>query len=106
MDPAGVRHRISVRTGDGLAGLMTDLAAGASQGLAPAEDALIVRARQARLLEEALSALTAAVGGQFLPLGLRAEEVRLGGDALGRITGRIDVEEVLGAIFSSFCIGK
>ncbi|MGH2341844.1 tRNA uridine-5-carboxymethylaminomethyl(34) synthesis GTPase MnmE [Segnochrobactraceae bacterium EtOH-i3] len=106
MDPAGVQHRISVRTGDGLAGLMTDLAAAASQRLAPAEDALIVRARQARLLEEALSALTAAVEGQFLPLELRAEELRLAGDALGRITGRIDVEEVLGAIFSSFCIGK
>ncbi len=106
MDPAGIRHRISVKTGAGLAALMADLATAASERLAPAEDALIVRARQVRLLEEALSALTAAVDGQFLPLELRAEELRLASDALGRLTGRIDVEEVLGAIFASFCIGK
>lgn len=106
MDPAEVRHRISVTTGAGLPALMADLATAAAERLAPAEDALIVRARQARLLEEALAALTAAVDGQFLPLELRAEELRLAGDALGRLTGRIDVEEVLGAIFASFCIGK
>lgn len=106
MDPGEVRHRISVKTGAGIAELVADLATAAAERLAPAEDALIVKARQARLLEEALAALTAAVDGQFLPLELRAEELRLAGDALGRLTGRIDVEEVLGAIFASFCIGK
>ncbi|MGD8692033.1 MAG: tRNA uridine-5-carboxymethylaminomethyl(34) synthesis GTPase MnmE, partial [Methyloceanibacter sp.] len=37
---------------------------------------------------------------------LRAEELRVAAHHLGRLTGRIDVEEVLGAIFSEFCIGK
>jgi tRNA modification GTPase len=35
-----------------------------------------------------------------------AEELRIAVAALGRITGRVDVEEILGAIFRDFCIGK
>ncbi|MEQ9248023.1 MAG: tRNA uridine-5-carboxymethylaminomethyl(34) synthesis GTPase MnmE, partial [Nitratireductor sp.] len=41
-----------------------------------------------------------------LPLEVRAEELRLAGDALGRISGTIDVEDLLDTIFSQFCIGK
>ena len=44
-----------------------------------------------------------------LPAGeheLRAEDLRLAAQALGRITGRVDVEDVLGEIFARFCIGK
>ena len=37
---------------------------------------------------------------------MRAEELRLAGDAFGKIAGTVDVEEVLGVIFSEFCIGK
>ncbi|MBM3487566.1 MAG: hypothetical protein FJX67_13200, partial [Alphaproteobacteria bacterium] len=37
---------------------------------------------------------------------LVAEDVRLAGRALGRITGRVDVEDVLDVIFRDFCIGK
>ena len=39
-------------------------------------------------------------------LELRAEDLRLAAPELGRLTGRIDPEEVLGAIFGRFCIGK
>ena len=35
-----------------------------------------------------------------------AEELRMAANALGKITGRIDTEEILGALFSQFCIGK
>ena len=37
---------------------------------------------------------------------LRAEDLRIAAQALGRITGRVDVEDVLGEIFARFCIGK
>ena len=37
---------------------------------------------------------------------LRAEDLRQAAHALGRITGRVDVEDVLGEIFGRFCIGK
>ena len=37
---------------------------------------------------------------------LRAEDMRLAARALGRITGRVDVEDVLDVIFRDFCIGK
>jgi tRNA modification GTPase len=40
------------------------------------------------------------------PLELAAEEVRLASRAIGEITGRVDVEDVLDRLFSSFCIGK
>jgi tRNA modification GTPase len=39
-------------------------------------------------------------------LELRAEELRLAGDALGRLTGKIDVEDLLDVVFSQFCVGK
>jgi tRNA modification GTPase len=39
-------------------------------------------------------------------LELKAECIRLASDEVGRLTGRVDVEEWLGAIFNRFCIGK
>ena len=41
-----------------------------------------------------------------LPLDLAAEEIRIAANELGKITGRIDVEELLDVIFRDFCIGK
>jgi tRNA modification GTPase len=37
---------------------------------------------------------------------LRAEDLRRAADALGRVTGRVDVEDVLDQVFARFCIGK
>ena len=69
------------------------------------EPALVTRARQRRCLEAAVAALTAALT-PGLPEEIVADHLRAAGDAVGRLSGRIDVEEVLGDIFSSFCIGK
>jgi tRNA modification GTPase len=60
--------------------------------------------RHRRAIEDAGAALdrARAVGGAEL----RAEDLRLAARALGRITGRVDVEDLLDVIFHDFCIGK
>lgn len=69
------------------------------------EAPLVSRARQRQCLQQAVDAL-GGVGTPDLPMEIVADHLRQAGDALGRLTGRIDVEEVLGSIFSTFCIGK
>ncbi len=68
---------------------------------------LITRARHREAIKTAKKALTRALDYDFNEAPeLAAEDFRLAASALGRITGEIDVEELLGRIFSSFCIGK
>ena len=66
---------------------------------------LVTRARHRVELEAALAALE-RYGDRASAPELKAEELRIAAHHLGRLTGRIDVEEVLGAIFAEFCIGK
>ncbi|HRJ69359.1 MAG TPA: tRNA uridine-5-carboxymethylaminomethyl(34) synthesis GTPase MnmE, partial [Beijerinckiaceae bacterium] len=70
------------------------------------EPALIARERQRRAVAEARDGLVAARALARRAPELCAEEVRLAERALERLVGRNDVEAVLGAIFSRFCIGK
>ena len=65
----------------------------------------MTRARHRAELEGARDALR-RFGDASLSPELKAEELRIASRHLGRLTGRIDVEEVLGAIFAEFCIGK
>ncbi len=73
--------------------------------LAGAELPTATRLRHRELLSEALERLSRALVLED-DLELAAEDVRLAGRALDRITGRIDPEDVLDRVFSSFCIGK
>ena len=72
---------------------------------ASAGSPLMTRARHRAELEAAQAALL-RFGDPDLSPELKAEELRIAARHLGRLTGRIDVEEVLGAIFAEFCIGK
>lgn len=100
---------LSCRTGQGLAELrlaMRDRAwggAGASQASLVAinarHQACFQRAQAA--LQAALQAMKARLAPEFVAL-----DVRDAMEAVGEVTGRVDVEEILGAIFSRFCIGK
>ena len=68
---------------------------------------IITRARHRAALEDTVAALRAAQAHDLaMAPELAAEEYRRAADSLGRITGQIDVEDLLGSIFSSFCIGK
>ncbi len=66
----------------------------------------MTRARQKALLEAALSALRRAGQVQAGSDEILAEELRLAAHALGRLLGRVDVEDILDKIFKDFCIGK
>ena len=96
---------ISVKTGKGidrLLGLIADKAGAAIGGV---ESLLPARARHVALLREAAARLTDSLA-ESSDLEMRAEELRLASEAFGKIAGTVDVEEVLGVIFSEFCIGK
>ena len=67
---------------------------------------MITQARHRRAIESAQQALDRFLGGSIDETELRAEDLRIAADALGRVVGRIDVEDVLGEIFGRFCIGK
>ncbi|MET3559502.1 tRNA modification GTPase [Bartonella japonica] len=64
------------------------------------------RKRQLHLLKEAVKEIEASINYYSLDLSLRAEHLRRASDFLGKITGDIDVEDLLDIIFSEFCIGK
>lgn len=98
---------ISAITGEGFEVLLNQLARRAEEFLAGAESALVTRVRHRHALEEVLAALRRAQDGEVAGReDLLAEELRLAARALGRLTGRVDVEDVLDVIFRDFCIGK
>jgi tRNA modification GTPase len=68
------------------------------------EAPVVTRARHRQALEEAAEALLRSLSAP-LP-ELRAEDLRLALRSLGRITGAVDVEDLLDVIFRDFCIGK
>lgn len=97
---------ISTRDGTGLAELLAEIGQRAAAQIGQAGDVLPSRLRHVELLNEAKRFLLAAVAGDERGQDLRAEELRLAADRLGRIVGAVDVEDLLDVIFSQFCIGK
>lgn len=69
-------------------------------------DVVPTRLRHVNLLNETARELQTAIERSDYPLELRAENLRLASQSLGRITGEVDVEDILDVIFSEFCIGK
>jgi tRNA modification GTPase len=70
------------------------------------ESALFVSARQKLTAERSIRLLNDALDIGTDQLELKAESIRRATEEIARLTGRVDVEEWLGAIFSRFCIGK
>jgi tRNA modification GTPase len=98
---------ISAATGEGVEPLIGALATYAAEFFGAAEPALVTRERQRRALEEAAGALARALEQPAAGReDIVAEELRLASRALGRLTGRVDVEDILDKIFRDFCIGK
>jgi tRNA modification GTPase len=97
---------VSAKTGQGIDRLIATLADAAALATESGAGApLPTRTRHRVELEVAEAALD-RYGDPKLSPEFKAEELRIAAHHLGRLTGRIDVEEVLGAIFAAFCIGK
>ncbi|AZN97086.1 tRNA uridine-5-carboxymethylaminomethyl(34) synthesis GTPase MnmE [Mesorhizobium sp. M9A.F.Ca.ET.002.03.1.2] len=97
---------ISTKDGTGLAELLAEIGRRAAAQVGQAGDILPSRLRHVELLNETKRFLLAAVAGDERVQELRAEELRLAADRLGRIVGAVDVEDMLDVIFAQFCIGK
>jgi tRNA modification GTPase len=98
---------LSARSGEGIDLLRRELLHIA--GWHPAEDVFIARERHLRALAAAHAHITAArevVARAQPPLEVFAEELRLAHRSLGEITGEFTADDLLGVIFSRFCIGK
>ncbi|TPI21265.1 tRNA uridine-5-carboxymethylaminomethyl(34) synthesis GTPase MnmE [Mesorhizobium sp. B3-2-1] len=96
---------ISVVDGTGMDGLLAEIGRRATEAAGDAGDVLPSRLRHVELLGAANRHLHGAAD-ERMPQELRAEELRLAADRLGRIVGAVDVEDLLDVIFSQFCIGK
>ena len=98
---------ISAATGAGMDALLAALTAFAQNYFSATEPALVTRARHRRALEDTVAALDRALAERGCGREeLIAEELRAAATTLGRLTGRVDVEDILDVIFRDFCIGK
>jgi tRNA modification GTPase len=98
--------RISCQTREGIDGLLAELVLRLRKRFGDVESALFVSARQKLAAERSIRYLNDALDVGSENLELKAENIRRASEEIARLTGRVDVEEWLGAIFSRFCIGK
>lgn len=98
---------VSARTGIGMDSLLDSVQQKVVDALVGSGDAVLTRERHRKAFEDLAASLArgeaAAGSGQD---ELAAEDVRLALRSLGRVTGRVDVEDILDRVFSTFCIGK
>ncbi len=98
--------RVSAKTGEGIDRLAALIASKAREALGTATAPAPTQERHRLHLLRTQKYIDAFLHGSEAQLELRAEDLRLAATELGRLTGRIDPEEVLGQIFGRFCIGK
>jgi len=97
---------VSAKTGAGIDGLSERLAKLAGERIGVFEAPPITQARYREHLSTCLEAIDTFLSSAPEDVELRAEDLRRATQALGRITGRVDVEDLLDNIFGRFCIGK
>jgi tRNA modification GTPase len=97
---------VSTASGAGLSDVQDWIAARLSQDLSGADFPAVTRERHRLRLTEALTAVEAGRAALELAPEMAGDDLRRAADALARVTGAIGVEDILGEVFSTFCIGK
>lgn len=97
---------VSVVTGIGMDELTAAIAGSAANRVGQAEDPALTQVRHRLQLEACRDALRNFIRGPMDQPELRAEDLRQATFALGRMTGKVDIEDILDQVFSRFCIGK
>ena len=95
---------VSAKTGQGISELWQNIKSILERDFGNHDGGVITRERYRIALRECITHLRRALVMQEPEL--KAEDLRMAARSLGRITGRIDAEDLLDVIFSSFCIGK
>ncbi len=102
--PTGNAQFVSVKTGAGLDAFVAELQRRICSKADSGAAMPLTRARHRKALKECVDALARARAASLPELA--AEDLRLAARALGRLTGRVEVEEILDVVFRDFCIGK
>jgi tRNA modification GTPase len=106
VEPPTCDFKISAKSGSGMGELLAEIGSRAAKAAEISGELLPSRMRHVELLRRCAASLRRAIDEEALALELRAEELRDAGFNLGKISGAVDVEDLLDTIFSEFCIGK
>ena len=105
-DARGIHLRVSAKTGEGIAGLIAELEMLVKERFGGMEQASVIRIRHKDAVEESIRYLNDSLSYEADQIELAAECLRKACFSIARVTGRVDVEDLLAKIFSEFCIGK
>jgi tRNA modification GTPase len=97
---------VSTVTGIGIDDLLALIAEKIEQRAPSFDSGLPTRTRHVEMLGKALVEIVAGLEQHTMPVEVRSEHLRRAADWMGKITGMVDVEDLLGVIFSEFCVGK
>ncbi|PCI03152.1 MAG: tRNA uridine-5-carboxymethylaminomethyl(34) synthesis GTPase MnmE [Hyphomicrobiales bacterium] len=97
---------ISTKSGYGMESLISLIARQLETLVSNADQRLVTRERHRSALVDSVTELTIAIEDKTGPNDLRVEYLRKASDDVGRIVGRVDVEDLLDVIFAEFCVGK
>ena len=97
---------VSTETGEGLAALHDWLAARLARDLSGSDFPAVTRERHRLRLTEALASVEAGRRALDVSPEMAGDDLRRAAENLARVTGAIGVEDILGEVFSTFCIGK
>jgi len=103
-DRKGTDLFVSAKTGEGIDALLDLIGKTVVDAMSMNEEPSLTRLRHRQALENCVDSLNAALAAPAVELA--AEDVRMAVRFLGKITGRVDVEDVLDIVFKDFCIGK